>query len=114
MSVSELADRLQMSRATAHRWESGDIRNIKLPVIESIARELRCNPAWLIGKSDRKEIWSDASGNPRYNEITVLLEEVIQFVECSKNLTSCGSRIDSSKQRSLVAGLKVVLAVAKE
>ena len=81
ISVFELANRLHMSKATVHRYESGDIKMIKLPVIDSIARELRCNPAWLIGKSDHMETAVDANGSVLYNDIIHLLDDIIQFIE---------------------------------
>lgn len=47
ISVADLASRLSMSKATIHRYESGEIKNIKMPVIYSIARELDVTP-WMV------------------------------------------------------------------
>lgn len=52
MSAADLAAKLSLSKATIHRYENGEIRNIKMPVVVSISRALKCNPAWLVGKSD--------------------------------------------------------------
>lgn len=108
MSVFELANRLRMSKATIHRYESGDIKTIKLPVIESIARELRCNPAWLIGKSDRKETANDAHGNPRYNDVIKLLDDIIQFVGYAEELTCFDERLKSEDKRAVITGLTTI------
>ena len=108
ISVFELANRLNMSKATIHRYESGDIKTIKLPVIESIARELRCNPAWLVGKSDRKETASDAHGNPRYNDIIKLLDDIIQFTGYTDELTCCGEKLKTDDKRAILVGLSTI------
>ena len=108
MSVFELANRLHMSKATIHRYESGDIKTIKLPVIESIARELRCNPAWLIGKSDRKETASDADGHVMYNDIVNLLDDIIQFIGYTEELSCCGERLKKEDKRSIIVGLSTI------
>ncbi|MGN0743071.1 MAG: helix-turn-helix domain-containing protein [Candidatus Fimadaptatus sp.] len=69
ISASDLASRLGMSRATVHRWENGDIRNIKMPVVDSVARELNVNPLWLLLKSDVKERADYSQVKPDLNHI---------------------------------------------
>ena len=44
ISVAEIAEQTGLSRATIHRYESGDIKRLKLPVIESIAEMLNVTP----------------------------------------------------------------------
>lgn len=98
ISAATLAERLSLSKATIHRYENGDIRNIKLPVAESIARELRVNPLWLIGKSDKKE-----DGDSE--DFLTMLDKVI---ECARN-TSClvanGMQLTQEQQRIVVTSL---------
>ena len=98
ISAATLAERLSLSKATIHRYENGDIRNIKLPVAESIARELRVNPLWLIGKSDKKE-----DGDSE--DFLTMLDKVI---ECARN-TSClvanGRQLTQEQQRIVVTSL---------
>lgn len=108
ISAAELADRLHMAKATIHRYENGEIKNIKLPVIEAIARELKCNPAWLVGKSDRKETGTDANGNIRYNDVIKLLDDLIQFVGYTENMTCNGNRIDKSDRMAVIAGFRTI------
>ena len=55
ISATVLAERLGLSKATIHRYENGDIKNIKIPVLEAMADILKVNPLWLIGKSTIKE-----------------------------------------------------------
>ena len=55
ISAATLAEKLGLSKATIHRYENGDIKNIKMPVLESMADVLKVNPLWLIGKTDNKD-----------------------------------------------------------
>ena len=100
VSAADLATRLSMSKATIHRYENGDIKNIKLPVIESIARELSVNPLWLIGKSERKELVSN--GEP---DLVNMLDDLIEFVEESICLTVKGQAVTREQQRTILTGL---------
>ena len=106
--VFELANRLHMSKATVHRYESGDIKTIKLPVIESIARELRCNPAWLIGKSDRMETAVDANGSILYNDVIHLLDDIIQFIEYTDKLECRDETLKFEDKIAIITGLTAI------
>lgn len=48
----DIANEIGVAISTIQRYETGAIDKIKLPVIEAIARVLRVNPDWLIGKSN--------------------------------------------------------------
>lgn len=52
-TLEDISYGIGVSRSTIQRYEKGLIDKIKLPVLESIARFLRVNPAWLIGKSEQ-------------------------------------------------------------
>lgn len=54
MTAKELARRVQVAASTITRYEKGEIDNIKMPVISEIARQLRVNPMWIIGRSSHK------------------------------------------------------------
>lgn len=56
MSLQDVAEASGVARSTVQRYETAKIQNIKLPVVESFARVLNVNPAWLIGESDDMEI----------------------------------------------------------
>lgn len=108
ITVQEIALRLHMSKATIHRYESGDIRTIKLPVIESLAKELKCNPVWLIGKSERKEAASLVVGSKRYNDIEQLLDDVIEFIKYTERLNCCDKRLLRSDRLAIITGLTAI------
>lgn len=52
MTQAAVAKATGVNKSTIQRYEAGLIEKIKLPVIESIAKTLGVNPAWLIGKSE--------------------------------------------------------------
>ena len=54
LTLQEIADIIGVDRSTIQRYEQGLIKTIKLPVIQEIARALRVNPNWLIGKDVSK------------------------------------------------------------
>lgn len=105
ISASELADRLGMSKATIHRYENGDIRNIKLPVVESIARELRANPLWLIGKSDQKEADAMSDG-----DLLVMIDELIEYAKRTSCLTASGRPLGGEQLNLVVSSLTLIRA----
>lgn len=52
LTLQDVADRVQVTRSTIQRYESGVIVHMRAPVLFSIANALSVNPEWLIGKSD--------------------------------------------------------------
>ena len=56
LTMDELASRIGVAKSTIQRYEKGKITTIKLPVIDSIARELKVNPSWIIGKTDVMDV----------------------------------------------------------
>lgn len=52
MTQGDIAKSVGVAISTVQRYEAGNIEKIKLPVVEAIARALKVNPEWLIGKSD--------------------------------------------------------------
>ena len=52
ITQEELGTAVGMNKSTVQRYETGQVKKIKLPVLEAIAKHLGVNPAWLAGKSD--------------------------------------------------------------
>lgn len=52
-TLKELGDKIGVASSTILRYEKGEITTIKLPVIESIAKALEVDPAWLVLKSEK-------------------------------------------------------------
>lgn len=52
MTQGDIAEPIGVAVSTIQRYEAGTIKKIKLPVVEAIARMLKVNADWLIGKTD--------------------------------------------------------------
>lgn len=52
LTLKELGEQIGVASSTILRYENGEIGTIKLPVIESIAKVLEVDPAWLVLKSE--------------------------------------------------------------
>jgi transcriptional regulator with XRE-family HTH domain len=61
LTLKEIADRLGVQEATAQRYESGNIKNLKRQTILKISEILDVNPGWLMG-------WSENKTRPQYSE----------------------------------------------
>lgn len=103
VSAAALAERLSMSKATIHRYENGDIRNIKLPVVESIARELKANPLWLIGKSEQKE-----AGSMDDEDLLVMIDELIEYARKTSCLMSNGKALNGEQRNIVMTSLTLI------
>lgn len=48
----QVAEIIGVSESTILRWESGDIKNMGTDKVESLAKALKCSPAYLMGWED--------------------------------------------------------------
>ena len=58
MSAGELASLIGKNRATIYRYESGDIDNIPLDVLDPLAEALDLMPEYLLGWTDSNHVGS--------------------------------------------------------
>ncbi|MGN1217075.1 MAG: helix-turn-helix domain-containing protein [Phocaeicola sp.] len=49
LTQRDIAEKVNVAPSTIMRYEQGTISDIKIPVIESIAKALNVNPSWLLG-----------------------------------------------------------------
>ena len=49
LSIDELAYKLGKNRTTIYRYENGDIENLPLGILDSLANALNTTPAYLMG-----------------------------------------------------------------
>lgn len=57
LTLKELGDKIGVASSTILRYENGEINTIKLPIIESIAKVLEVDPAWIVLKSNNPETY---------------------------------------------------------
>ena len=55
MTQEELGNSLGLNKSTIQRYETGKIKNIKLPILQAMAKQLCVNSDWLALKTDKKE-----------------------------------------------------------
>lgn len=51
-TLAEIAEFLNVKEATAQRYESGEIKNIKHETIYQLSKILKCDPSYLMGWTD--------------------------------------------------------------
>lgn len=56
LTLQEVADIVGVQNSTIYRYEKGEIKRVKLPVIEAIASALKISPGYLIGKVSDKNV----------------------------------------------------------
>lgn len=101
LSIDELAYRLGKNRTTIYRYENGDIENLPLGILDSLAEALNTTPAYLMGwessnqdnytvhestrdaTPSRVSGWFDEFGSGTFNE-----EEYRKLMEYAKFLLS--------------------------
>jgi len=74
MSVDELAEKLGKNRATIYRYESDEIENMPITVLEPLARALNVSPAYLMG-------WEDEPVSKAPTTIAAHLPEGVELTE---------------------------------
>ena len=53
LTIEELATRLGKNKTTVYRYENGDIENLPLSILDSLANALNTTPAYLMGWSEK-------------------------------------------------------------
>lgn len=59
LTLADLAAEIGLNKSTILRYESGEIRRIKLPILEAIASALGVNPSWLSLETDDPTNYDD-------------------------------------------------------
>ena len=71
-TLLEVSEHLGVKEATAQRYESGEIKNIKHETIVSLAEFFNCSPAYLMGwDEESKKVTSDFSLSDIEKEIII-------------------------------------------
>ena len=75
LTQEDLAKELGLNKSTIQRYETGQIKKIKLPVIHAMAKMLNVNPSWLSDQSDNREAVKPVNSNAEFlskNEIRII------------------------------------------
>lgn len=101
VSANDLAERLGLSKATIHRYENGDIKNIKLPIVDAMAQILKVNPLWLLGKSEIKD------GHTSY-DVCDALDDLLKDLMMFDDLVCHGKPVTTEVKGRLILGLQIL------
>ena len=95
LSIDDLAGKLGKNRTTIYRYENGDIENLPLGILDSLANALNTTPAYLMGWDNSRDNegwtyddvdkaiikytdkWIDEFGTGIFNDDE--LEKIIQY-----------------------------------
>ena len=88
MSIDELADKLGKNRTTVYRYENGNIENLPLCILDSLATSLNTTPAYLMGWSDDYRVTETSSPPVEMSYLIKWVEEygldTLTDEECQK------------------------------
>ena len=110
ISALEIAEATGLTKATIHRYESGEIKNIKLPVIETIAKTLEVNPSWLIGKSDDKKMRYAKSyvEETDRHDLKKVLNGLVEYIHNREDLVYGGHPLTEEIRLSLIGNIEAI------
>ena len=91
LTLLQVANALGVKEATAQRYESGEIKNIKYETIEMLSNILNCHPCYLMGWEEILKCQKEAT-------------EVKEFVNVSSLALTVARKFDqaSLKEKNLV------------
>lgn len=72
LTIDELASRLGKNKTTIYRYENGDIENLPLGILDSLANALNTTPAFLMGWTETQGDGHSDNDSPMTPEMTYL------------------------------------------
>lgn len=112
VSAEELASEIGVHKATIHRYENGDFKSVKLPVIDSIAVYLGVSPAYLIGKTDNPAPEITPLNTRDKKDVTRIIEETKALLS-QEGLMFDGEPADEESVKSIIDAMTIGLEIAK-
>lgn len=113
ITAADLADALHFTKATIYRYESGEIKVIKLPVIEAIAEVLKVTPGWLIGKSSVKYPIEEAEAF-RYKDVKLELDSVVSQLLSNEAVLYDGETMTPDERMGLIRNLEAIMDITEK
>ena len=95
MSVDELAEKLNKNRTTIYRYESGNIKNLPLALLEPIAKALQTTPEYLMCWDDKPDKQTQAVTIPVLGRVAAgipieAVEDIIDYEEIPSSMARTG------------------------
>ena len=107
LSVDDLALKIGKNRATIYRYENGNIRDLPISILETLAQSLETTPAYLMGwneDSSEKQIIPSPIHNKSINRYTQILKEVPEVEEVVESYAALDV-VDRAEIRGEIKGL---------
>ena len=76
MTIDDLAEKVGKNRTTVYRYENGDIENLPLCILDSLASSLNTTPSYLMGWSDDYRVTKES---PPPTEMSYLIKWVEEY-----------------------------------
>lgn len=98
LSVDDIAYKLKKNRATIYRYESDDIENLPITILEPLANALETSPAYLMGWDNSENTYSDYDelgsfyGEIKKDVFRIRLNEIIK--ECNVSIVDLSKLLD--------------------
>ena len=84
LTLAQVADSIGVKEATAQRYESGDIKNIKHDTILSLASLFGVSPAYLMGWTDEPHVYDGKKAAPANEDglspLDIQLTDLLRFL----------------------------------
>lgn len=84
LSVDDVANRLNKNRATIYRYESNDIENLPITILEPLAQILQTTPIYLLGLEDKQNKGAQTKDENNFSD------EEIKIINKYRTLDSKG------------------------
>lgn len=109
ITQKDLAEILGVDRTSISKYENGK-QLPEVPVLEKIANYFDVSTDYLLGKTDNRNIQSKIINNTSKNKD---LEEEIEKIITSKNISFCGKPLEEYDMKFLRDSLRATLEYAK-
>ncbi|WP_443660550.1 helix-turn-helix domain-containing protein [Clostridium algidicarnis] len=102
LTLQEIGEYLGVSKATVQRYESGEIKNLKLGSIEKLAEILKISPSYLMGWEESKD-FNEINGDVCTVEFYKILQSIMKERELTIPEISRMTGLPDSTIRSIIS-----------
>ncbi len=81
LTLKELANRVGVSEATISRWESGEIKNMRMSALAALSRELRMTPNIIMGWDEDEQLRNSSGARAELiQKLAVLTDSQVELL----------------------------------
>lgn len=115
LSVEEIAEKLNISRATYYRYENKDVEKLPYTIIEPLARLFNTTPAYLLGWDDNKNTALPSLTKRDEAQIAKDLEKMLSDLDNNTEFAAHGGTVEDEEDRELLrSSLLTTMKLAKQ